>query len=140
MVKFMRSMRLMRFMRTQGFTVIELLVVLAAMAVLLAIATPRYIAHLDQSREVVLRHNLKALREAIEQFQSDKGRPPTGLQELVTARYLRELPEDPITQTRQSWQWEALPTDAAPGALGVRPNVRSGAPGRALDGSPYASW
>jgi general secretion pathway protein G len=127
--------------KRQGFTVIELLVVLAAVAVLLMISTPRYIAHLDHARETALRHNLKNMREAIDQFQADKGRTPAGLLELVQARYLRDMPEDPITQRRDTWVWqvgapEGFNANAPLGAV----SVRSGAPGLARDGSAYASW
>ena len=123
-----------------GFTVIELLVVLAALALLLSIATPRYMAHLDRGRDTALRHNLKALRDALDQYRADRGQPPQALQELVAARYLREVPEDPLTQRRDSWVLlTAAPADA-PGAPTGIVDVRSGAAGVGQDGTPYASW
>lgn len=128
----------------QGFTIIELLVVLTVMAILLGIATPRYVAHVDRARETALRHNLKAMREAIDQFRADRGVPPQNLIELVQARYLREVPEDPMTERRDSWVFVPAQT-AAGGAVGtpaVAPyaTVRSGALGAGKDGRPYASW
>jgi general secretion pathway protein G len=120
-----------------GFTVIELLVVLAAIGLLLSIAAPRYIAHLDTARETVLRQDLREMRDAIDKFYGDQGRYPADLKELVTTRYLRDLPEDPITQRMDSWVVVAPVNKAAAGAVG---DVRSGAPGAARDGSAYASW
>jgi general secretion pathway protein G len=121
----------------RGFTVIELLVVLTAMAVLLSIATPRYLAHLDHAKEQALRHNLSALRLALEQYRSDKGQAPASLDALVQAKYLRDVPLDPITERRDTW----LLVQAGDGAAqaGVV-DVRSGAPGTARDGRPYGSW
>lgn len=123
-----------------GFTIIELLVVLTVMAILLGIATPRYIAHVDHARETALRHNLKALREAMEQFQADRGAPPQSLAELVQARYLREMPEDPMTERRDTWRF--VPAQATAGAIGPagRPAVFSGAPGVSREGTAYATW
>lgn len=128
----------------RGFTIIELLVVLTVMAILLGIAAPRYVAHVDRAREIALRHNLKAMREAIDQFQADRGTAPQNLLELVQARYLREIPEDPLTERRDSWVFVPAPA-AAISAGGVPPvqaraSVRSGAPGMAKDGTAYASW
>lgn len=119
----------------QGFTVIELLVVMAAIALLLSIAAPRYIAHLDQAREVALKHDLRALRDAIDKFHADQLRYPEALNELVARRYLRSLPIDPITQRGDTW----LLVAAVDGGHGVA-DVRSGAKGRAQDGSDYAGW
>jgi general secretion pathway protein G len=128
----------------RGFTVIELMVVMTVMAILVSIAAPRYIAHVDNARDTALRHNLKAIREAIDQFQADRGLAPKSLVELVQARYLKDVPEDPVTQRRDSWLFvsaeQSLATDAiAMGAAG-RAAVRSGAPGTAKDGSRYAGW
>jgi len=122
--------------RTQGgFTLIELLVVMAALGLLLAIAMPRYTEHVDRTREVVLRQNLSALREAIDKFYSDRGRYPAALQELVQARYLRQLPFDPVTDRIDSWLL-VPPTGSSQGVF----DVRSGAGGVARDGSAYATW
>lgn len=119
-----------------GFTVIELLVVLAALALLLSVAAPRYIQHLDTAREVALKEDLHQLRDAIDKFYSDQARYPAALDELVTKRYLRSVPEDPMTQRSDSWIIIA-PGDRAPGAVF---DVRSGAKGQGRDGSRYAAW
>jgi general secretion pathway protein G len=120
----------------RGFTLIELLVVLAALGVLLALVVPRYVDHVERARETVLRHNLKHLRSAIDQFHADRDRYPQQLEELVAQRYLKEIPVDPITDRKDSWIMVA-PQDGAPG--NVR-DVRSGASDLARDGSAYAAW
>lgn len=126
----------MHTIRRRGFTVIELIVVLAAIALLLSVAAPRYMAHLDAARETALREDLHQLRDAIDKFYADQTRYPADLQELVAKHYLRAVPEDPITQRVDSWQLTA-PSDKGQGAVF---DVHSGAPGQARDGSPYASW
>jgi general secretion pathway protein G len=121
--------------RSRGFTLIELLVVMAALGVLLAVSAPRYIEHVDRGRETVLRHNLAGLRETIDKFYADRGRYPKDLQELVTERYLRQVPVDPVTDRADSWI--LVPPQGMQGAVF---DVRSGAVGKARDGSTYASW
>jgi general secretion pathway protein G len=122
-------------MRARGFTLIELLVVMAALGLLLALAAPRYYEHVDRAREVVLKNNLAAMREAVDRFRGDRGRYPDELAELVRLRYLRELPLDPITDRADSWL--IVPPTGQP--KGVY-DVRSAATGKARDGSAYASW
>jgi general secretion pathway protein G len=120
----------------RGFTLIELLVVMAVIGLLLSIAAPRYLKQVDQSREVVLRHNLDGLRQSIDQFRGDKGRYPKALRELVDERYLRAVPVDPITGRADSWVMVLPAGDPGPAWF----DVRSGANGNGRDGSPYASW
>lgn len=121
---------------TQGFTIIELLVVMAVLGLLLSIVAPRYTEHVDHAREAVLHQNLAGMREAIDKFYADRARYPKDLQELVQQRYLREIPLDPITD--QTDTWVGLPP---PGVnTGAIFNVRSSAPGKALDGTFYARW
>jgi general secretion pathway protein G len=122
-------------MARRGFTLIELLVVMAALGLLLALAAPRYIEHVDRGREVVLRHNLAGLREAIDKFQSDRARYPRDLAELVSERYLRELPLDPVTERRDTWIL-VKPPGLPDGVF----DVHSGAPGTARDGTAYVRW
>jgi prepilin-type N-terminal cleavage/methylation domain-containing protein len=134
--------------RRRGFTLIELLVVLAIVGLLASIATPRYLRSLEVARERALRTSLTTMRDAIDQFAADKGRWPRTLQELAEARYMREVPEDPLTGRRDSWL--ALAAQGAPGESatgaglagsgGGIGDVRSGAGGRARDGSLYADW
>jgi general secretion pathway protein G len=119
-----------------GFTLIELLVVLAVIATLLTIAMPRYVSSLEKSREAVLQQNLATLRETLDKYYGDKGRYPAALDELVSSRYLRTMPVDPITDS--SATWVAIPP-VQPDTGGVY-DVKSGAAGIARDGTEYQSW
>lgn len=122
--------------RRRGFTLIELLVSLAIVALLLALAAPAYFGRIDKAKETVLRENLHQMRTAIDKFYGDNGRYPTALQELVSRKYLRRIPLDPITDSDTSWV--IVPPSGAR-QTGVF-DVRSGAEGRAKDGTPYGSW
>lgn len=122
----------------RGFTLIELLVVLAVVALLLTIAAPRYLASLDRAREATLRSSLAVMRDAIDRHAADRGHYPASLEELVQRRYLRAVPEDPITGRRDGWLLVAPPPGSVvPGAVW---DVRSAAAGRAADGTLYADW
>jgi general secretion pathway protein G len=119
-----------------GFTLIELLVVLAVIATLLTMALPRYFTSLEKSREVALQQNLALMRESLDKYYADKGKYPAALNELVSARYLRSMPLDPITESDTTWI--SVPP-AQPDMGGVQ-DVRSGAQGTALDGTEYQKW
>lgn len=120
----------------QGFTLVELLVVLTIAALLLSIVAPRFFRQADIAREAVLRENLAGLRKAIDQYYADRGQYPERLENLVELRYLRQLPLDPVSERYDSWQTLTMVND---GQLVVY-DVRSGAKGSSLDGSRYESW
>jgi general secretion pathway protein G len=122
----------------RGFTLIELIVVMAIVALLASIAAPRYFASLNKSKETALHQSLVTMRDAIDQYAADKGRYPDSLQDLAAARYLREVPEDPLTASRETWV--ELPPPADMQASGRLWDVRSGAAGRSADGRLYADW
>ncbi|GLZ88248.1 type II secretion system pseudopilin OxpG [Metapseudomonas resinovorans] len=122
--------------RQKGFTLIELLVVMAIIATLMTIAVPRYFSSLENSKETTLRQSLSVMREALDQFYGDTGRYPDSIEELVAQRYLRALPQDPMTERSDLWVL-LPPPEGAPGSVY---DVKSGAPGRARDGSLYADW
>ncbi|WP_035053061.1 type II secretion system protein [Andreprevotia chitinilytica] len=119
--------------RPRGFTLIELLVVLAIMASLLTLVVPRYFQQTDRAAETVLKHNLVAMRDAVDKFYADTGHYPTDLDELVSKHYLREVPLDPITGRRDSWK-----IIAPEGGTGVY-DVKSGADGNGSDGQAFNS-
>lgn len=122
-------------MRTaRGFTLIELLVVLSILALLLALAAPRYVNSLDKARDVAVQENLQVMRIGIDRFRADRGRYPQGLNELVSYRYLRRIPVDPATGSADTWQ--TVPVDQ-PGETGIG-DVRSGAQGVDYAGVRYA--
>jgi general secretion pathway protein G len=123
--------------RLRGFTLIELIVVMAIIALLVAIAAPRYFAHIDRSKETVLKQNLQVMREAIDKFHGDKGQYPASLEELASARYIRAVPVDPITEKNDTWV-VVPPTDRE--VKGDVYDVKSGAPGQGKDGTDYSSW
>jgi len=134
----------------RGFTLIELLVVLAIIALMLTIATPRYVDHVERARETTLRATLKEIRIAIDRFEGDQGRLPKSLDELVERRYLRELPIDPVTSASDTWVQvpaDDLTSRTSAGAPADWPrtgdiaglgDVRSGAPGSTRDGVPFS--
>lgn len=119
-----------------GFTLIEMMVVMAIIAMLLTLVTPKYFGHVDHAKGVALRQNLASMRDALDKFYSDTGQYPASLDELVTRRYLRKIPVDPLTELPDTWQMVA-PVDPA---LGGVFDVHSGAPGNGQDGTPYSEW
>ena len=123
--------------RAQGFTLIEILVVLAIIATLLSLVTPRYFNTLDRSKEATLRHDLAAMRDAIDKFYSDNNVFPDTLEDLVQRKYVRAIPADPITESAATWVFTP-PSDID--AKGVIANIHSGSAELAADGTPYASW
>ena len=123
-------------MRRPGFTLIELLVVMAVVATLLTLVAPRFFGSIDKSKEAVLKENLHQMREAISRYHADRGKYPETLEALATDKYLRKVPLDPITESNATWI-VVRPED--PEKSGVY-DVRSGAQGKAVDGSEYFQW
>ena len=127
---------ILRKIRLRGFTLIELLVVFAIIATLLTLALPRYFSSVDKSKEAVLKENLNQMRDALSRYYADKGKYPESLESLVADKYLRRVPLDPITDSAATWQI-VRPEDPQKGGVY---DVRSGAPGKSLDGSEFAQW
>ncbi len=124
----------------RGFTLIELLVVLAIVGLLASLAAPRYMRSLDVAQERALATSLATMRDAIDQFAADRGRWPTSLAELAQARYLRQVPADPVTGQVDWIEVGAATAPAGTTAAGGIDDVRSSAGGRGSDGRPYAEW
>jgi len=124
----------------RGFTLLEVIIVLTVVAILVSIAIPAYQRVILRAREAVLKQNLHLLRSQIEEFAADYGRYPESLQELVEKGYLRELPLDPITGSRETWV--PVPEDqplSVEGKAGIK-DVKSGAEGISSEGTPYSDW
>ena len=122
--------------RRRGFTLLELLVVMAIIATLLTIAVPRYFHSLQRSREAVLKQDLTTLRESIDKFYGDTGKYPQTLAALVEKHYLRSIPVDPIAKAADKW---IVVNSDDPDDNGVK-DVKSGAEGMGESGVPYAAW
>lgn len=119
-----------------GFTLIELLVAMTIIALLLSIVTPRFFHSVTKAEEAVLKQDLALMREALDKYHADTGAYPDVLAELVSKKYLRKLPVDPITQSSTTWIL-IPPANTEKGAIY---DIKSGAPGNARDGSAYADW
>jgi general secretion pathway protein G len=131
--KFKRALR--------GFTLIELMVVMAIISVLLAIALPIYQKSITRAKESVLRNNLFTLRTMIDEYTIDKQKAPDSLQDLVSEGYLRQIPQDPITGSNDTWRviMEDQPVGGSTSAPGLF-DVRSGSDKVGLDGTNYSDW
>jgi len=124
-----------------GFTLIELLIVLALISILAAMGVVQYRNGVRHTQESVLRTDLFRMRDAIDQYYADKNKYPGSLDTLVSDGYMRKIPEDPITQSADTWQTVAAEPDPSnPSAEPGIYDVKSGAQGTALDGSTYADW
>lgn len=124
----------------RGFTFLELLIVMTILAILATVAIPAFLTNIKRARETRLQHDLWVMREAIDKYTVDKEKAPLSLQDLVTAGYLRAVPEDAISKTTDTWQLEMetekLSQDAP---AGIR-NVKSGAEGTDSNGKPYNEY
>jgi general secretion pathway protein G len=128
--------------KDSGFTLLELLIVMMIIATLAAMAIPAYTRNVQAAKEAVLREDLAVLRTAIGSYTVDKQKSPQGLEDLVTAGYLKTVPKDPITQRTDTWtlsQSDSLSSIDQTDSGGVD-DVHSGAQLNALDGSSYNTW
>ena len=126
--------------RHRGFTFVELVMVITLMGILIAIAIPVYRAQVLASKESVLEHNLAILRDRIDQYKADRDEYPPSLEALVGAKYLRELPPDPITERNQ---WEEIFAEYDPERPDQEPgvyDVQSLSNRIGSDGRPYNEW
>ena len=122
--------------KAAGFTLIELIVVMLIIAMLASLALPRYFGSLQKSKDAVLKENLTLMRDALDKFYGDNDKYPAALDELVSRKYLRSIPRDPVTESASTWI-TVPPEDPEKGAVY---DVHSGAEGNAADGSPYKEW
>jgi general secretion pathway protein G len=127
--------------RIRGFTLIELMVVMAIISVLLAIALPIYQKSIIRAKEAVLRQDLFEMRNVIDEYTIDKQQAPQSLQDLVNEGYLRQIPQDPMTGSNETWHviMEDTPVGGNNSAPGIW-DVKSGSDKTALDGTSYSDW
>jgi general secretion pathway protein G len=127
--------------RQQGFTLMEMLVVISIMLILVSIAIPAYNRTIIRARETVLKQDLFTLRSVINQYTDDKEKAPQSLSDLVSAGYLTRIPPDPITNSVQSWQvqQEDVLQSVDQQEPGIT-NVHSGNSRTSSEGTPYSEW
>jgi general secretion pathway protein G len=126
--------------RVAGFTLIELMIVMAIIATLISIAVPIYNKAITRSKETVLRNNLLTIRRCIDEYTVDKQKAPQSLDELVSEGYLRQMPIDPITGTTD---WKVIMEDPDNAMNPENPgifDVRSTSDRNSLEGTPYSEW
>ncbi|MBZ5587073.1 MAG: prepilin-type N-terminal cleavage/methylation domain-containing protein [Acidobacteriia bacterium] len=132
--------------RQSGFTLIELIIVVAIIGILATIAVPAMRTAPQRARESALKEDLYTLRSCLDQFHADRGRYPASLDEVVSMGYLRSVPVDPVTRSKDTWvfifeqvtpdQQDERDQQAAPGII----DIHSGSDQTALDGTKYADW
>jgi general secretion pathway protein G len=132
---------MLRRSRQRGFTLIELMVVISIIVILMSVAIPRYQASILRARETVLRDDLYTLRSVIDQYTLDKQKAPQSLQEVVDANYLKQLPKDPFTNSRDTWvpvtdDSILSPDQSQPGIV----DVHSGSDQNSSEGTAYSTW
>ena len=125
----------------RGYTLIELIIVMAIISILIAIAVPLYQKSLLRTKESLLKNNLFTLRTVIDEYTYDKQKAPQTLEDLVNDGYLRAVPFDPLTNSSQTWR--LVMEDAVSSVDQTMPgiyDVRSGSDQKSLEGTPYAEW
>jgi general secretion pathway protein G len=123
-----------------GFTLIEMMIVMAIIVILIAIAVPFYQKAITRAKESVLHSNLSAMRNAIDEYSFDKQKAPGSLQDLVKDGYLHDVPKDPIAQTND---WKIIIEDAGQAVDSAEPgifDIRSTSGKMSLDGTHYSDW
>lgn len=125
----------------RGFTLIELMVVMAIISVMIAIAVPIYQKSIVRAKESVLRSNLFTMRNMIDEYTVDKQKAPETLQDLVTEGYLRQIPQDPMTGNSDGWKiiMEDTPVGGSNSTPGIF-DIRSSSDQKSLDGTQYSDW
>ena len=124
-----------------GFTLIELLIVMTIIAILATMAIPHFVGAIKAAREAVLREDLSVMRNAIDSYTMDKQKAPQSLDDLIQAGYLRAVPEDPMTHSKDTWVTDT--SDAMYSIEQTDPgisDIHSGSDETGLDGQPYSSW
>jgi general secretion pathway protein G len=124
-----------------GFTLMEIMIVMALIATLAGVGLSMYGNSVTRAKEATLKEDLFRMRDAIDQYYADKNKYPPTLDALVTDKYLRAVPRDPFTSSVDTWQ--TTMSELAPSAVATEPgiyDVKSGSELSGLDGTPYANW
>ncbi|MFW6132043.1 MAG: type IV pilin protein [Candidatus Aminicenantaceae bacterium] len=127
----------------KGFTLIEMLIVFTLIGILVGLGIPQYRYATKRAREAVLKENLFQLRKTIDQYYVDKGKYPPSLQSLIEENYLRMIPEDPMTNSSETWIVVREELTEENLYLGIEPgifDIHSGSDEKAIDGSFYREW
>ena len=124
-----------------GFTLVELMIVMAIIMILATIAIPIYVRTLQRAKEATLREDLHTMRTAIDSYTIDKEKAPDSLDDLVQAGYLKSIPVDPITSSNETWitGMSDTMTDINETQGGLD-DVHSGSQALASDGTTYNTW
>jgi general secretion pathway protein G len=124
-----------------GFTLMELMIVMAIISVLATLAVPSFIGAIKSAREAVLKEDLSVMRAAIDSYTMDKQKAPQTMDDLVQEGYLRSIPVDPMTKSADTWVTDT--SDALHSLDQTEPgidDVHSGSQDTGSDGQPYSSW
>ena len=138
---FMRCQDAKRRHCLEGFSLLEMMMVITVILIVVSISSPLYMTGIVRAREAVLRDDLFTLRALIDRFTLDNGRAPARLEELVEGGYLGRLPTDPFTGSNETWQEqkEDAPLSPTQTGLGIV-DVHSGSDLVSLEGTPYSTW
>lgn len=123
----------------KGFSLLELMIAMFILIILISVAVPTYQRTVQNARETVLKENLWQMRRAIDQYHSDKGKPPQTIRDLVTDKYLREVPVDPITE-KSEWSEIKGEDPSSPQAEQGMKDVKSTSEGADAEGKAYADY
>jgi general secretion pathway protein G len=124
-----------------GFTLVELMIVMAIIGVLAMVAVPSYVKAIQHAREAVLKEDLRTLREAIDSYTMDKQKAPQSLDDLLQDGYIKTIPEDPMTKSTTTWVTDT--SDSLHSLDQTDPgidNIHSGSDETGSDGQPYNTW
>jgi general secretion pathway protein G len=124
-----------------GFTLVELMVVMSIIGILMLLAVPSYVSAVKHAQEAVLREDLHVLRAAIDSYTMDKQKAPQSLDDLVQNGYLKQIPEDPMTHSKETWVTDQSQNmysldETEPGVE----DVHSGSNEQGSNGQPYNTW
>lgn len=133
------SQSAIRNSHSQGFTLLELMIVISIIIILVSVALPQYQKTIMHTRETILSYDLDTMRKLLDQYAADKGKLPQSLDDLVTAGYMREVPKDPITDNKD---WNIVTGDdpySTEGGTGII-DVHSSSSDVSTAGTPYSEW